>query len=140
MGFWTKTSNKIIFLVHLSDQPLLSFAKRQTCSASWNIFEWKLVMRKRSQNHFRLHFTSKTPYLFDVRGILSTSICYVHGRLNSATIATGKAIRKRSWQTIKKRYIIQWNISKDYNLYSRRRLLTVNCVGKFWITNKILQN
>ena len=30
---------------------------------------------KRSQNHFRLHFTSKTPYSFDARGNLSTPAC-----------------------------------------------------------------
>ena len=34
-----------------------------------------LVMRKRYQNHFRLHFTSKTPYSFDTRGILLKYSC-----------------------------------------------------------------
>ena len=48
-------------------------------------------MRKRSQNHFRLHFTSKTPYSFDTRGILSTPACDVHGRLK---ITTSKATKK----------------------------------------------
>ena len=56
-------------------------------------------MRKRSQNYFRLHFTSKTPYSFDKRGILRTPACDVHGRLKTTT---GKAIRKRSRQTIEK--------------------------------------
>ena len=49
-------------------------------------------MRKRYQNHFRLHFTSKTPYLFDTRGILGTPACDVHGRLKIRS----KVIRKRS--------------------------------------------
>ena len=44
-------------------------------NASCQVFEWTLVMRKRSQNHFRLHFTSKTPYSFDTRSILSTPAC-----------------------------------------------------------------
>ena len=51
--------------------------------------------RKRCQNHFRLHFTSKTPYSFklNTRGILSTPACDVHCvRLKTTT---GKAIRKR---------------------------------------------
>ena len=52
-------------------------------------------MRKRSQDHFRFHFTSKTPYPFDARGILSIPACDVNGRLKTTT---GKAIyiRKRS--------------------------------------------
>ena len=45
-------------------------------------------MRKRSQNRFRLHFTSKTPDSFDTRGILiSTPACDVHGRLEKTTAA-----------------------------------------------------
>ena len=47
-------------------------------------------MKKRSQNHFLLHyFTSKIPYSFDTRGILSTPGCGAHGRLKTTT---GKAI------------------------------------------------
>ena len=41
------------------------------------------LKRKRSQNHCRLHFSSKTPYSFDTRGILSTPVCDVHGRKQS---------------------------------------------------------
>ena len=43
-------------------------------------------MKKRSQNHFRLHFTSKIPYSFDTRGILSTLARGVHGRLKTITV------------------------------------------------------
>ena len=47
-------------------------------------------MKKRSQNHFLSHyFTSKIPYSFDTRGILSTPGCGAHGRLKTTT---GKAI------------------------------------------------
>ena len=71
-------------------------------------------MRKRSQNHFRFHFNSKTPYPFDTRGTLSTPASDVNGPLKTTT---GKAIyiRNRSWQTINTRNIIQWNIYSSVN-------------------------
>ena len=47
-----------------------------------------------------------------------------------------KAIRKRSWQTIKTGNIIQWNIWKDNNFYSRRHVLRVTCLWKSWVINK----
>ena len=40
---------------------------------------------------FSFAFTSKTPYSFDTRSILSTPACDVHGRLK---ITISKAIRK----------------------------------------------
>ena len=84
MGFKQKLSKNLIFSNfqnHPSGQPLLNFAKRQTCNASCRVFEWKLMnslyavielcfkikevlicpSRKRFWNHSRLHFTSKTP-------------------------------------------------------------------------------
>ena len=57
--------------------------------------------------------------------------CDVHLRLKT----TGKAIRKRSWQTIKKD-ITQWNILKDNNFYLRRQVLGVKCLWKYWVMNK----
>ena len=59
-------------------------------------------MRKRSQNHFRSHFTSKTPYSFDTGGILSTPACDVHGR-----------------QQLAKRY------KRDLDKQSRREIKTI---------------
>ena len=50
-------------------------------------------LNERSQNHFRLHFTSKTPYSFHTRGILSNPARGVHGGLK---MKTTKVIRKRS--------------------------------------------
>ena len=47
-----------------------------------------------------------------------------------------KAIRKRSWQTIKTGNIIQWNVWKDNNFYSRRHVLRVTCLWKSWVINK----
>ena len=92
------------------------------------VFELILVMRKRSKNHFPLHVTSKTPYSFT-------------NDLPQGLTTTSKAIRKRYWQTIKikKRNIIQWNIQKDNNFYSRRHVLRVKCLWKSWVMNKTLQ-
>ena len=84
--------------------------------------------RKRSQNHFRLHFTSETPYNFFTRGILSTVTACVHGRLKTTTGKAISTIRKRYWQTIRTRNTIQWNIWKDDTFYSRRHVLRVKCV------------
>ena len=82
----------------------------KTYNASCQVFEWTLVMRKRSQNHFRLHFTSKTPYSFDTRGNLSTPTCDVHGRLKITISKVVWKIRSISWQTIKTKNIVQPNI------------------------------
>ena len=71
-------------------------------SANCRVFEWTLVMRKRSQNHFRSHFTSKTPYSFDTGGILSTPAWDVHGR-----------------QQLAKRY------KRDLDKQSRREIKTI---------------
>ena len=146
--YWTLSKNfrkKIYFnliykIMHPSDQPVLNFAKRPNvqCQLSriWN--QWTLVMRKRSQNHFRFHFTSKTPYSSDTRGILSTHACDVHGQLK---ITTSKAIRKIrliSWQTIMTKNIIQRNIKRTI-FYLRRRVLRVKCSWISWVTNKTLQ-
>ena len=80
MGFKQKISKEISFnSIYKITRPtsqswILPNAK--TYNASWT-----LVIRKRSRNHFCLHFTSKTPYSFQTRGILSTYACHVHGRL-----------------------------------------------------------
>ena len=88
-------------------------------------------MRTRSQNHFHSYFTSKTPYSFDTRGILSTPSWDNHGRLK---MTTNKVIRKRSWQTIKEDNSTKH--LKDNNFYLRRCVLTVKCLWKSWVTNK----
>ena len=93
--------------------------------------------RKRSQNNFRLHFTSKTPYSFDTRGILSTPAFDVHVRLKTTT--RPQAISQEILRTIKTRNLSQWHISKDNNFYSRRHVLRVRCLWKSWAMKKSLQ-
>ena len=117
MGLEPKLSKKsylkLISKITLSDHPLLNFAKCQTCSASCRVFEWTVVVWKRSQDNIRLHFTSKTPYSSDTRGILSTPACDVHGRLKRTTSKAIRKIRSISWQTVMTGNIIQRNIQKD---------------------------
>ena len=104
MGLEPKLSKKSYFnsisKITRFDHPLLNFAKCQTCSASCRVFEWTVVVRKRSQDNIRLHFTSKTPYSSDTRGILSTPACDVHGRLKRTTSNAIRKIRSISWQTV----------------------------------------
>ena len=99
MGF----EQKLIYLIQFTKSPVRPanskfFQSAKTYNASCRVFEWTLVMRKRSQNHLRLHFTSKTPYSFDTRGILSTPACDVHGRLKITTSKAIRQIRSMSWQ------------------------------------------
>ena len=77
MGFEQKLSKYIFFnLIYKITRPTRSqfyiLPSAKTYNASCRVFEWTLVMRKRYQNPFRLHFTSKTPYSFDTRDILRT--------------------------------------------------------------------
>ena len=64
MGFEQKLSKKNI-LIQFTKSPVRpansKFCQRQNLRCE--------LSRKRSQNHFRLHFTSKTPYSSDTRGI-----------------------------------------------------------------------
>ena len=114
MGLEPKLSKKSYFnsisKITRFDHPLLNFAKCQTCSASCRVFEWTVVVRERSQDNIRLHFTSKTPYSSDTRGILSTPACDVHGRLKRTTSKAIRKIRSISWQTVMTGNIIQRNI------------------------------
>ena len=105
----------------------------KTYNASCRVIEWTLVMKKRSQNHFRLHVTPKIPYSFDRRGILSTLACGVHGRLKTTT---GKAIILKNNQD--KKYNTKEHL-KVNNCYSRRRVLRAECLWKSWVTNKTLE-
>ena len=102
---WKKSFFKYNFQNHLWIFAMLS--PNLQCEPSI----WMNTSRKRSQNHFRLHFSYlETPYSLDTRGILSTPECDV---LVLLKITTGKAIRKRSWQTFKIRKqhnSIWWNI------------------------------
>ena len=114
MGLEPKLSKKPYFnsvskITHF-DHRIMNFAKCRTCSASCRVFERTLVMSKKSQNNFRLHFTSKTPYSSDTRGILSTPACDVHGRLKITTSKAIRKIRSISWQTIMTGNKIQRNI------------------------------
>ena len=95
-NFPKKTYFNLIYKITRPTSQFLPSAK--TYNASCRVFDWTPVMRTRSQNHFHSYFTSKTPYSFDTRGILSTPSRDNHGRLK---MTTNKVIRKRSWQTIK---------------------------------------
>ena len=113
-GFWAKTFEKIYFnSAYKITRPTSRFwilPSAKIYNASCRVFKWTLVMKKRSQNHFRLHFTSKIPYSFDTRSILTTPACGVHGRKKTVNNWQSDHVRKRSWQTIRTRNIIQRNI------------------------------
>ena len=88
MGFEQKLSKKIYFnSIYKITRPTSQFQilpSAKTYNASYWVFEWTLVTRKRYQNHFRSHFASKTPYSFDTRGILSTPACDDDWKLQQA--------------------------------------------------------
>ena len=137
---------KLIYLIQFTKSPVRPanskfFPSAKTYNASCRVFEWTLVMRKRSQNHFRLHFTSKTPYSLDTRGILSTPVCDVHWRLK---ITTSKAIRKDQIDILTnkqdKKYYSTKHLKGLQFFYLRRRVLRVKCLWiSRWVTSKTLQ-
>ena len=136
-GLWAKIFGKKNFnSVYKITCPTSLFwilPSAETYNASCRVFEWTLVMKKRSQNHFRLYVTSKIPYSFDRRSSLSTLACGVHGRLKTTT---GKAIILKNNQD--KKYNTKEHL-KVNNCYSRRRVLRVECLWRSWVTNKTLE-
>ena len=89
-GLWPKTFEKSYFnsLSKVTHPPSNFWILPSGKLAVRAVGVWMNNSRKRPQNHFRLHFTSRTPYEFDTGGILSTPACDVLVRLKR----TGKAI------------------------------------------------
>ena len=104
------------------------FAKRQTCNASCLMFEWTVPgNRVTTQNKTSSCLKNRTHLVGRVLGIIFFCILVLkhHNLLNYLLRAafwvllhaihvqlktTGKAIRKRFWQTIKTINVIQWNV------------------------------
>ena len=80
---------------------------------------WMNNSRKRPQNHFRLHFTSKTPYELDTRGILSTPACNVLVRRKRTTFAVFALF----WDELEARISLKtfFDQSIGYRIYSINR-------------------
>ena len=109
-GFEQKLSKNHI-LIHFPKSPPSNFWILPSAKLTVpTVNVWVNTSRKRPQNHFRLHFTSKTPYKFDTCGILSTPAWRCLCTTENNNQQSDKHDKKESWQTIQTRNIIQWNI------------------------------
>ena len=146
-GLWAKTFGKTLSSFNFQNHPFWLFLKKGPCSV-WTV---ECMNEQYPVIYVRFKKVRKKALLFKKSNTLSTRglriilflilllkyhnlhapACDVHVRLKT----TGKAIRKRSWQTIKKN-ITQWNILKDNNFYLRRQVLGAKCLWKYWVMNK----
>ena len=136
-GLWAKTFekkfNSIYKITRLTSQFWILPSAKNYNASCW-VSEWTPVMRKRSQNHFRLHFTSKTPFIWYTRH-------FKYSRMRCS-----RTTENNNWQSDKKEVLTN-NQGKKYNsmkhLKGQQFLFTKTCIEKClwksWVTNKTLQ-